>query len=45
MIVGYVFSRKDKKEISIHNEKPPDLDKFNKKIYELLKDYVFKPTS
>lgn len=41
MVIGYVFSRKDNKSVAIHIEQPPDYESFNKKFYELLKNYIF----
>ena len=42
MIVGYVFSRKDNSEFEIVKGSPPgDKKDLNKKLYELLKPYIF----
>ena len=44
MVVGYVFSRKDNKEFEIVKGSPPgDKKDLNKKLYELLKPYIFDP--
>lgn len=42
MLVGYVFSRKDNCEFEIVKGSPPgDKKDFNKRLYELLKPYIF----
>lgn len=41
MVIGYVFSRKENKDVPICINKPPDYESLNKKLYKLLKDYVF----
>ena len=42
MVVGYVFSRKDNKEFEIVKGSPPGVEEnLNKKVYLLLKDYIF----
>lgn len=42
MVVGYVFSRKDNRELPIIRDGPEDLDVFNKKLFDLLSLYIFK---
>lgn len=42
MVVGYVFSRKDNSESEIVKGSPPGVEEIlNKKLYELLKPYIF----
>lgn len=41
MVIGYVFSRKENKDVPISINEPSDFESLYKKLYELLKDYLF----
>ena len=42
MTLGYVFSRSDDKEFEIARASPGDIKTFYKKLYDLMKNYIFK---
>lgn len=41
MVIGYVFLRNSNDEMAIINNKPPNKDDFNKKLFKLLSCHLF----